>query len=283
MGDELDISQIMQTEGIGGDIAPDTTPAPTETPAESTPAAAATPQEWEVPWNGQSVKAPQDQVIKWASMGYDYSQKMQAFNQEREAFNSQKSQYDEKYSRYSEIDQFASQNPEWWEHVEQSWQNREMQQLAPELQEAIKPYLKELNAVKQFQNEWHKEKLAQQQQHEDAQLDQQIGEIRKQYTDVNFDATDENGQSLEFRILAHANANGLPTFKAAFLDYYHDNLAKIYEGRGRKAVETEYQKRKSLGLLGETPAPASQIGAQQRAPVSYEQGLQMALQEYGLS
>ena len=126
--------------------------------------------------------------------------------------------------------------------------------------------------MKQFLQEMQTQKMEKLQQEEDSKLDQSIKSIQEKYPNLDFKAQDQNGFSLEQRVVNHAVENGFPTFRAAFLDYYHDNLEKLAEARGRELVSKEMDKRKKLGLLDENSAPTSKIEslvANSKAPKSW--------------
>lgn len=212
----------------------------------------------------QIVPKDLDQVKKWAQMGYNYAQHMNEFN-------TQKQQFDSKFKHYSDIDQFAQQNPEWWDHVNNSFtqkgQNLEQQKNPLDqqsknsdnnknMQEMVEQVLQSKYGPKfeQFDNFLHQQKL-EQQSAEDMALDSEIKTIREQNSDLDWENLDETGKSLESRILEHANINGIPSFKTAFRDFYHDKLLHKVELRGYEKAKQEIQKNKKLGLLGETPAP----------------------------
>lgn len=240
------------------------------------PEPAPEPKFYEFSWNGQQVRGDENQLLKWASQGYDYSQKMGEINNRSKSL-------EEKYSKYLEIDDFATKNPDWWNHVENSWGSRETYNLAPEFQQALEPYVKELSAVKSFINDYQRQQEEIKAKEDDARLTNHIQEVQSKYTDVDFQSKDESGQTLEYRILKHANENGIGNFQTAFLDYYQDNLQKLYESRGRQAVEAERKKAREQGLLGKFPAPSSQ---QSKAPVqhrTYDDAFKAALSELGIN
>lgn len=234
---------------------------PLSTPPAVDPSAATQiPEEYEINWNGKTIKAPREKALQWASQGYDYSQKMAAFKQEQEKFASERSQFDEVAGRYKSVDEFAKQNPDWWNHVEKSWEERQAQArnavdptdpVASELQ-SLKSTLAELT---EFRNSVIAEKQEQQRQAQDTQLNQEITGIQKQYNSLDWTGIDENGLTLEMRVLQHAQSNNIPSFRAAFRDYYHDHLVTLAQSsRLENGVRNAQQARKE-GLLGTTPTP----------------------------
>lgn len=228
-----------------------------------------------------------DKYHQWAQQGYSYSQQMEALNQEREKWQQEKADLEQRLSKYNEVDSYAQENPDWWNHVESQWQNRELQKLSPEVQEAVKPFIGEIQEVKKFINDYQREKEEQQAKQQDEQLDKEITQLQEQFPEINFRQAGQDGQSLELAIIRHANQHGIPSFRAAFLDYYHEPLQRIYEQRGREAVETDLAKRRKAGILGQGQAPvqAQQQGYQPSRNVrgkSYDDLFREAQNELGI-
>ncbi len=241
----------------------DSKPEPTQAP--STPAPQE-PQYKEFEFNarGQPIKIKENdpRLTQWLSQGYDYAQSMQAFKEQSENFNRQKQEWEKSYTPYKEIDEFAKQNPEWWQTVEQSYQQRlSTQQVVPDqikqyIDQHLKPVSQDIPLMKQFLQEMQTQKMEKQQKEEDARLENSIKSIRDKYPHLDFSAKDQTGLSLEKRVIDHALKNGIPTFEAAFAHYYGDTLISQAEARGREAVMADMKKRAKLGLLDEsTPTP----------------------------
>src|SRR6186713_1251140 len=116
-------SQEYDVESLLADVEAGVDPnaAPAEDPAKVEAAAPAEIQEMEFTWNGKPIKAPVDRFKQWASQGYDYSQKMQEFKTQQAAFEKSQKEFEPLKSRYSEIDEYAKQNPQWLEQVNQSY------------------------------------------------------------------------------------------------------------------------------------------------------------------
>lgn len=256
---------------------------PMSAPQEQTQAPQQTTPEYEFQWNGRNIKAPVDKLTQWASQGYDYAQKMAQFKQQMAEFEQQKSVLD----RYREVDEYARTNPQWWEHVSQSFAQRAQQQQQSQLPEDltgfIDPLKNELQELKQWKNQLETERMTQQRQQEDQQLDTDIKSVREQYKDLDFDRVDEEGRTLEMKVLDHAVKNGINNFKTAFRDYMADELVKRAESRGREAAVRERQEQAKKGLLGKTQAPTKGITpAQNHRNKSYQDLYKEALDELGI-
>lgn len=246
-------------------------------------AQAATPQEYSLKVGGKEIKAPLDKIMQWAQMGYEYPQKAKEFNQLKSKFDgmTQKEQElterEQKFKPYLEIDQYAAQNPDWWNQVQEAYKqklagaqsNPEIQQLKQELQE-----------IKEFKNEILNEKKNQKVSEEDKKLATDVESIRKTFPNLDFDSPDENGMSLEMRVLEHADKNGLPNFRAAFRDLMHEDLISRAREEGKLLVSKEVQKRTKLGILGESSKPTKGLKvAENVKDKSYEELMREALAE----
>lgn len=252
---------------------------------DAKPAAAAMPSEFEITANGKPIKASWDKIKLWAEMGHNYPQKAQEFNKMKtdyEAMQSRKAeldQLDQKIKPYREIDEYASKNPDWWAQVQQSYQ----QKLAgaesnPEIQ-AIK---QEFQQFKDFMQTQQSKEKNQKIQSEDSELSQEIESIRKTYSNLDFDTLDENGKSLEMRVLSHAMDKNIQSFQTAFRDYCHDMLIGKAKEEGKELVSKEIQKRTKLGILGETAKPTKGLKvAENVKDKSYDQLMREALDELG--
>ena len=249
------------------------------------PQAAAEPQykEYEFNVRGQAVKIKDNdpRFQQWLSQGHDYAQNIAQIKAEREQWekqrgewDSQKSEWEKSWTPYKEIDAFAKQNPEWLAHIEQSFQHATGQQ--QQALDPVKQYLdqrlgnveQDLPLMKQFLQEMQTQKLEQQQSAEDAKLGDAIKSIQEKYKDIDFTAQDQSGLSLEHRVLNHAVENNIPTFRAAFLDYYHDSLVQQAEARGKESIAQQMKQRQKLGLLDD-PAPGYTPHTAPRKPTSW--------------
>lgn len=242
-------------------------------------------QEFEFNWNGKKIKAPLDKLSQWASQGYDYGQKMAEFNKRQSEFQQQSKQVEEIKSKYSEIDDYVRQNPDWWQHVTQTYEQR-LQQAGQnpqgaDIRELIKAHTEE--AIKPFKEQVEQQKQQELFKKQDAELDTQIQSVREKYSDLDFDAVGEDGKSLMYKVLEFGASNGLNNFDVAFKAFYHDDLIKREATRAKEAYSKDIQKRTKLGLLGTSPTPKQGISdAKYTKSKSYNDLEREALEELGI-
>lgn len=204
---------------------------------------------------GKEVEATEEQLIKWAQQGYDYGQLMNDFKQTQ-------SQFDEKYGLYQKIDEYALQNPEWWENVRSSYGKLNQdptQQLGDQQRndsnDPLNIFKSELQELKQFKDDFIKEKEQAKAREEDQKLDNEINQVRQLYPDLGWNNVNNEGKTLELRVLEHAQKLGTHSFQAAFKDLMFDELLNKQTAKAKEETMKVIQRNQKIGLLGETPDP----------------------------
>jgi hypothetical protein len=248
--------------------------------------------------SGKDLTEPLSAVIQRAQRGYDYAQLVaqhkQQVDQQQAEYQARQQQIQEMESQWKPYHEYASQNPEWANYVRQQWENRfnSQQQAAPEQrdqQQANNPNLppevqRELSEMRQFMSEMKQQQANARQAEQDAALAQEIQNIQKQYSDVDFSHTDpETGETLERRVLRHAQENRIFNFGAAFKDFYFDKLMERNVTRAKEEVAKTMQQKTKSGFLAQSPTPLMQNG---QAPnvrgMSYHQLMDLAATELGI-
>jgi hypothetical protein len=281
--DDIDVDGLLgEIESPSSGI-PMTAPEETEAPAQQANQQAA-PQEYEINWNGKQIKAPIDKLTKWASQGYDYAQRMEALKTQQSEFEQNRQQFEPKLNLYKDVDDYAAKNPDWWDHVQKSWQERQ-QAFDPSnpIANELNTLKSEIQELRKFKDDLHNEKIQEKRKAEDSALDNEIGEMRKAYADLDWASVDDNGMTLESRILQHATNNGINSFRAAFRDYNHDRLVEIAAMKAKEQAVKDRKAAAKAGLLGVSSTPRH--GIQQAGNVrskSYNDLTQEALKELGL-
>lgn len=278
-----DTESILAEVGIETNTeTPMSAPEPTETPSPQL-------QEFEFNANGQSIKVPyNDQRLKrWAEMGYSapntisrYQQELQSRDARIREYDGKFKDYETKYKPYQEIDTWAKANPQAWQTLEQNWRQQlsgmtpnQVAQLPPEVQQKLEKLEGKFSQIEQ------KEQV-QREQAADHSLESEIQSIRKQNPNIDF-GSPRDPNSLEMQVLNHGIQNGIPSFRAAFRDYFFDQHTQMAQEKGRETAGKALQKTRGLGLPG-SPAPRSKGQAPDLRKLSYEQINDLALQELGL-
>tara|TARA_R110000796_G_scaffold187266_1_gene304172 strand:- start:4111 stop:4959 length:849 start_codon:yes stop_codon:yes gene_type:complete len=234
---------------------------------ESTPTPQAV-QEFEYQANGKTLKEPIDTILKRASQGYNYAQHMQDVKQKLDDVTGRELKATELEKKYGEIDKYATENPDWNDHLHKTWQARfdvTGNQSAQEPQQAGIPsqFLNEFNDMKSVVESIKTERA-------DQAYQRSFDGIKQTYPDIDFQATDpDSGSSLEQQVLNYASQNGINSFEPAFKAFYSDKLVERARVEARDQMAGDIKQRSKAGLLGTSPAPANST-AQMDYPPGYK-------------
>ena len=241
------------------------------------------------------VKENLQTILQRAQQGYHYAQSMQKLKMERDGFETERKTIQQQIEeaktindKWSKFEQYAKENPEWYDHWNGAWENRQQapgQQTAPDdvqtridavLAEKLKPFEGLLSEKQQLEQ---KQKIAD----EDRMLDESIKSIRTQYKDIDFDRTDpETGKSLEYQVLEFMTQNGINNFQHAFKSFYHDNLVKREIERQKEAEQKALIDKKKKGIVDEKTVPGSRKQVDTRN-MSWDQLAQLAAKDLGIT
>lgn len=233
---------------------------PTRTEIPESAKAPPPPESYKIKVNGREIDATRDQLIQWAQQGHDYGQRMAEINRLRAEQDQKMQSVSQIESKYKPIEEYIQKNPQWWDHVNKTWEQRSqiLNDGSPQTQELLE-LKNQLQELKSFRDDFLKQKDLETKKQQDSALDSEIKSIRKNYPDINFDAVDDTGKTLEYRILEHAQANDISNFRAAFRDYQHDKLIQLAQEKAKETVNQDLQKKTKLGLLGKTKVPLKGI------------------------
>lgn len=241
------------------------------------------------------VKENLQTILQRAQQGYHYAQSMQKLKMEREGFETERKTIQQQIEeakaindKWSKFEQYAKENPEWYDHWHSAWENRQQttdQQTATDdvqaridavLAEKLKPFEGLLSEKQQLEQQT---KIAEQ----DRLLDDSIKSIRTQYKDIDFDRTDpETGKSLEYQVLEFMAQNGVTDFRHAFKAFYHDNLVKMEIERQKEAEQKALIDKKKKGIVDEKIVPGSRKPVDTRN-MSWDQIAQLAAKDMGIT
>lgn len=241
------------------------------------------------------VKENLQTILQRAQQGYHYAQNMQKLKMDREGFETERKTIQQQIEeaktindKWSKFEQYAKENPEWYDHWNGAWENRQQapgQQTAPDdvqaridavLAEKLKPFEGLLSEKQQSEQ---RQKIAD----EDRMLDESIKSIRTQYKDIDFDRTDpETGKSLEYQVLEFMTQNGINNFQHAFKSFYHDNLVKREIERQKEAEQKALVDRKKKGIVDEKTVPGSRKQVDTKN-MSWDQLAQLAAKDLGIT
>lgn len=264
---------------------------PMEGTAPEVEAAPPQPTEYEFEYEGRQIKAPVEKILKWASMGYGAPNRIGELSKKISDYDGKFKQYEQYDKVYKPIDEWAKSNPDKWQSLVSGWQQAQYgvlpNQTTPEqVQQTSQLPPEVIQKLQEFDNRFQQqdqEKTVLRQKEADQGLDGEIQSIRKQFSNLDFDAPDERGNSLELQILEHATKNGIPSYRAAFRDYCFDKLNSFSENKGRENASKAVSPKTKAGLLGKDQAPSRSRSAPDLRGRNYDQIHQMVLEELGIS
>lgn len=249
--------------------------------------------------SGKELREPLETVIKRAQRGYDYAQlveRQKAEDVQRqaewEAKQRELAQIEQQWKPYHE---YASQNPEWAEYVRQQWESRfntpvQADPYSDETQQSQQSFnlppqvQRELAEMRQFIAQQKQNEALRVQAEQDQALANEIQSVRKQYTDIDFDYTDpETGESLESKILRHAQEKRIYNFSAAFKDFYFDKLMERNVLQAKENVAKQMQQQNKQGFLASgTESMLTRSNPPNMKRMGYHQLADLAISEMGL-
>jgi hypothetical protein len=222
-----------------------------------------------------------------ASQGYHYAQEMARLKQERQAFETENLPQIEKAkeleSKYGKFESYAKENPEWYDHWANAWEQRGQQNTSElsdsqNIENVLKTMLSEhLKPVNDFMQQQQGYQQQQQVTSEDKALADDVQKTRDQFKQVDFDKSDpESGASLEFQVLKYMNDTGINNFNAAFKAYYHDNLVQLQMQQAQEAKQQAEVEDRKNGIL-ETKYKPNGAGSASHKNRNYDQMMEIAL------
>lgn len=265
-------------------------PATEEKPAESEPQAS-DEEMWEYIYKGESVQVPKSKAQNILQQAHVLDEKFATFNKSQEDFNAKQAEAQGIIDRYQKIDQFAMENPEWFNEVQTAYEQKMARQGLPadldmddpmaQANLALKKEITDLKGeLSQFKQEHELVKQGEADEQQKALLKQQVDDLRGEFKDVNFDAKDEHGISVENQVIKHALENDMD-YKTAFLSKMYPILLKAAEERGAKGAAESVQKKRELGIVSSGTTPRVKQAKSVDTTKSWEEIAQDTINEYG--
>lgn len=283
LDNEIENSGVIENEAQADELLESIERPSHETIQDEQPQSQPVVDEFELTVGGKAIKAKRDQVLQWAQMGYDAPNKIRALTKEIESWKQKEPQYKQLQEKYGPVDEYVKQNPQFWDHVLKSYEQRNqlLQDASNPMASMVSELQKQVQDLVQYKNQIEERQSQARMAQEDQAYMQGFEELKKSYPDIDFVTPDEEGKSLEYKILEHAQNEGIKNFKTAFRDYYHDELVKRSEAKAKENLTKEKQKNTKLGILGITNAPTKRASSDHRNK-SYDDLAAEALAELGI-
>lgn len=240
-------------------------------------------QEYAIKYGGKEIKAPIEKILRWAEQGYEAPQKIGDLNKQLETWKSKEQLLKEIEGKYKPIDDYARENPQWLQHVQQQYEARSQQQQADPNNQHYTELRSQFEQQKNILDQLMADKEAARIAKEDEQYNLGFENLKKQFQKVDFNSVDDSGKSLEYRVLEHANKKGINDFTTAFKDYYFDDLMKIKETEAKEKLIRDKQANTKLGILNISSTPTPKRISDSVKGKSYGDLEREALAEYGIT
>jgi len=251
-------------------------------PGAKPEAEAQTAQEYELLVGGKQIKAPIDKIMKWAQQGYDAPNRIGELNKTLESYKSKEQQFKEWQEKYGPVDEYVRQNPQFWNHVTQSYEQHIAQAQQNPLHPVVGELQKRLEGLEGMAQSFQQQRQAEIAKQQDTQYMEEFSAIQKQYPKVDFATPDESGKSLEYKVLEYAQAKGIKEFTPAFRAFYHEELVKNAAEEAKEKLINDKQAKSKLGILGISAAPTKRHSDSVKGK-SYNDLTSEILQEYNLT
>lgn len=204
--------------------------------------------------NGAERTEPLSLALKRASQGYNYAQLVADLKAQTTAVQDRETKVAESEQRWKPFDDYAKENPEWHNHWEQAYNNRQSFDGTGNDQN-LQPVMSEINNLKEQFGEVKEFIQTAQKSQEDQKYWDEIKAVQKEFPKLDLNQADENGESLEYRILRHAKDNNIGSFRVAFRDYYWDKARDIQSQNAKADVTQSIQDQRKRGIIGVTDSP----------------------------
>jgi len=228
-----------------------------------------------------------DKLIRWAQQGYEAPNKLGEYNKKIQTYEKQISEWKTKEAlikeyqeKYEPVDKYIKENPQWWNTVQAQLQQAQNQNKP--IDPIVNQLIEKVTGLEKIAQTYQERAQAQQMQTEDAEYMKEFEAVAKQYPEIDLQTPDEQGESLEFKVLRYAQENGIKKFTTAFRDFNHDKLVSLAEQKAKEKIMNDKVSKTKLGILGisSTPTPRKSETVRNK---SYNDLANEALAELGLT
>lgn len=241
--------------------------------------------------NGKQVSEDIATILKRASQGYNYAQLANGLKTREAEIAELENQAKQTNEKWSKFENYAKENPAWYDHWTRAWENRGNAQAAhtpdgesSEFDSRITALLDQrLGPITEFMNSQQAVMEQADASNQDKALDADIKATRDQFSTIDFDKSDpDTGKTLEYQVLEFAHQKGYNSFSDAFKVFYHDKLmAHQLENEKAKWAKEQADKQRK-GIIGESKVPTTPTGQPDLKNSSWDQIANFAAKSMGL-
>lgn len=250
---EIYTPQDVQDKYFTEEVAPEAQVAPEApqveepvAPVQEPPVSDWTPDQFAYKYKG-NVYYPKDKdhLIALAQKGHAFETNQEQLNRQLREIEEHK----QKYDPYKQLDEFASQNPQFWNKVQElygQFQNGNLQQdQTNQIDITQHPAFKEL----QKKNEEIARRMEEDDiRKADEEIDRQLNSLMDKHKQYDW-KTDEGYGNLGVRVMRHALEKGYPDIESAFNNLMGDDMRIRAEMESKKKAAEEQKKSNKAGIV----------------------------------
>lgn len=235
-------------------------------------------------YKGKEIELDSEKAKAYAQKGYDYETKMRDFKVQKKLYEQEIEKQKSQYGELAEINEFAKQNPAFEQLIQREWakiQSGQELQVAPE--DKVTILESRLNQVLEKLNSQEQQLTARQQAEMEAAQETSIEKYKETYKDFDWDTKDENGATLEDRIMQNMIDKGVKDFEIMADHVLKNELLARQQMEAKKKIGKQLQHNAKHGL-GKVTSTSQQktTKAQNIGSKSYDDLVAEGLAELGI-
>lgn len=267
---------IQELEGSPETSQSDATPAPVATPPTSpqeeleillngNPFKLPTNVEIPIKHNGQILKQPLSNLLNSYRQGTHIEEKLKEYRTLKEQLEAERGDMDQfrgMKEKYGAIQDWSEKNPEDWQRLWDSFQNKEKVLLGGngggetgQYLEHIAALKKELASMKEWQSGFEREREEVKLQQETKALQEEVEAFKKEWPEIDLDEKNLDGVSLRGQIMNHGLQKGVGEFGLAAMSFLKPRLLEIAAFRGRTEAVKGVKTDKQQGIVARSSTP----------------------------
>lgn len=236
-------------------------------------------------YKGKDIELDTEKAKAYAQKGYDYETKMRDFRVERKLAQQEFEKQKALYSELAEINEFAKQNPAFEQLIQREWakiQSGQQIDVAPEdkvtlLESRLNQVLEKLDSQEQQLSLRRAAEM-------EAAQETSIEKYKETYSDFDWQTKDENGATLEDRIMQQMLDRGVKDFEIMADHVLKNELLARQQMEAKKKIGKQMQHNAKHGLGRITDHSIQKTNAVQNVrSKSYDQLMSEGLAELGIT
>lgn len=236
-------------------------------------------------YKGQEISINDDKYRSLAQKGYSYEKDMHQLKVDRKLWEHDQKKQSSEMEELRKIQDYAVQNPQFQSLIQREWAKIQggggLQD--DDQQSTVSGTDSQLSAILDRLNQQDNMNRAREEADKEATLETSVEKYKDAYGSFDWGSKDENGQTLEDKIMDYALEQKIPSFKTAANDYLFDEHVKRASITSKETAAKSIQNQHKLGLGKVTSE--SQLKVKKAEGVrnkSYNQIAAEALKELGL-